>query len=269
MTVTFFIALFPGSLLGLECASIFAVFTSQAWNMTFSFYQSLITLPRELDEATRSYRLPSWQRFTRLELPSATVGLIWNAMMSFGGGWFFVAASEAISVLNKSYQLPGIGSYVALAIEKQNLAALGAALLMMVIVIVIVDQLFWRPLVAWSDKFKIERSSAAEPPHSWLLTLLRTSNITRIVPEALAPLSGAFDSVLSRIDFKRPTRSTNPRPGSGRRSNLTSASYLCCSPGCSRSPYGPLSSATSARVTSVRSLSLDSSPACACSYCSS
>jgi len=202
VTVTLFIALFPGSLLGLELASIFAIFTSQAWNMTFSFYQSLITLPRELDEATRLYQLPAWQRFTRLELPSATVGLIWNAMMSFGGGWFFVAASEAISVLNKNYQLPGLGSYVALAIAKQNVPALGSALVTMVVVIVAIDQLFWRPLVAWSDKFKIERSSASEPPRSWLLTLLRTASVTRMVPQALAPLSNMLDSALSRLDFK-------------------------------------------------------------------
>ena len=112
ITVTGFIALFPGSLLGLELASIFAIFTSQAWNMTFSFYQSLRTVPRELDEAVTLYRLPRWQRFLRLEVPAATIGLLWNAMMSFGGGWFFVAASEAISVLNQSYTLPGIGSYV-------------------------------------------------------------------------------------------------------------------------------------------------------------
>jgi NitT/TauT family transport system permease protein len=210
VTVTFFIALFPGSLLGLEFASIFAIFTAQAWNMTFSFYQSLITVPRELDEAARLYRLPAWQRFTRLELPTATVGLIWNAMMSFGGGWFFVAASEAISVLNKSYQLPGLGSYVALAIARQDIPALISALVTMAVVIVAIDQLFWRPLVAWSDKFKMERSSAAEPPRSWLLTLLRTANVTRVVPQALAPLSNMFDAVLSRLSFKPGERSVNP-----------------------------------------------------------
>ena len=110
VTVSFFIALFPGSLLGLEAASIFAIFTSQAWNMTFSFYHSLRSLPRELDEAATLYRLPRWQRFARLEAPAAMIALVWNAMMSFGGGWFFVAASESISVLNRDYQLPGIGT---------------------------------------------------------------------------------------------------------------------------------------------------------------
>src|SRR5262249_12249306 len=124
ITVTGFIALFPGSLLGLELASLFAIFTSQAWNMTFSFYQSLRTVPRELDEAVTLYRLPRWQRFLRLEVPAAAIGLLWNAMMSFGGGWFFVAASEAISVLNQSYTLPGIGSYFFTARGGQGITTL-------------------------------------------------------------------------------------------------------------------------------------------------
>jgi NitT/TauT family transport system permease protein len=136
ITVTGFIALFPGSLLGLELASVFAIFTSQAWNMTFSFYQSLRTVPRELDEAITLYRLPRWQRFLRLEVPAATIGLLWNAMMSFGGGWFFVAASEAISVLNQSYTLPGIGSYVTTAVEAQDFHALLWALATMAVVII-------------------------------------------------------------------------------------------------------------------------------------
>lgn len=141
VTVTGFIALFPGSLLGLETASIFAIFTSQVWNMTFSFYHSLSSTPRELDEAATLYRLSRWERFTRLELPSSMIALAWNAMMSFGGGWFFVAASEAISVLNQEYTLPGIGSYVTLAVFNQDLKSLGLAMLTMAIVIVLVDRL--------------------------------------------------------------------------------------------------------------------------------
>ena len=124
VTVTAFIALFRGSLLGLEAASIFAIFTGQAWNMTFSFYQSLRSVPRELDEMATLYRLSAWERFTRLELPASVIGLVWNGMMSFGGGWFFLAASEAISVLNRQYTLPGLGSYVAAAIAAQDLHAL-------------------------------------------------------------------------------------------------------------------------------------------------
>ena len=166
ITVTGFIALFPGSLLGLEAASIFAIFTSQVWNMTFSFYQSLRTVPKELSEAAALYRLSRWHRFTRLEAPSAAIPLLWNAMMSFGGGWFFVAASEAISVLNKDYTLPGIGSYVAAAVSAQDLSALAWAIVTMVVIIVLVDQLFWRPLVAWSDKFRLEQSSSGDAPQS-------------------------------------------------------------------------------------------------------
>src|ERR1700748_1847967 len=128
VTVTAFIALFKGSLLGLEAASIFAIFTGQAWNMTFSFYQSLRTVPKELDEMATLYGLSRWERFTRLELPASAIGLVRNGMMSFGGGWFFLAASEAISVLNRQYTLPGIGSYVAAAIEKKDLGALAWAI---------------------------------------------------------------------------------------------------------------------------------------------
>ena len=113
ITVTGFLALFPGSLLGVECASIFAIFTAQAWNMTFGFYHSLITIPAELQEAATVYRMNRWQRFTKVELPSSAIGLMWNSMMSFGGGWFFVAQSEAISVMNKNIKLPGLGSYMA------------------------------------------------------------------------------------------------------------------------------------------------------------
>ena len=199
ITVTGFIALFPGSLLGLEAASIFAIFTSQAWNMTFSFYHSLKTVPRELDEAVTLYHLSGWERFTKLEIPSAMIGLVWNAMMSFGGGWFFVAASEAISVLNQKYTLPGIGSYVASAIAAQDLSALGWAFLAIAVVIVLVDQLFWRPLIAWSDKFRLEQSAAAAAPESWLYDLLQAARIPHLVQQALAPLSDAINRLLSRL----------------------------------------------------------------------
>ena len=199
ITVTAFIALFRGSLLGLEAASVFAIFTSQAWNMTFSYYQSLTTLPRELDEAARLYRLPSWQRFTRLEVPASMIGLTWNAMMSFGGGWFFVAASEAISVLNKSYTLPGIGSYVTVAIENRNFRALLFALLTMSVVIVLVDQLFWKPLVAWADKFRLEQSAASTAPQSWVLNLFRAARLPRLVGSLLAPVGEAINNFLSRL----------------------------------------------------------------------
>jgi len=199
ITVTGFIALFPGSLLGLEMASIFAIFTSQVWNMTFSFYQSLRTLPRELDEAVTLYRLPRWQRFFKLEVPAATIGLLWNAMMSFGGGWFFVAASEAISVLNRAYTLPGIGSYVTKAVAAQDMTALLWAMVTMAVIILLVDQLFWRPLVAWADRFKLERSASAEAPHSWMLDLFRRSRLPKLLAYVFAPLREWLGYMATRL----------------------------------------------------------------------
>jgi NitT/TauT family transport system permease protein len=199
ITVTGFIALFPGSLLGLEAASIFAIFTSQVWNMTFSFYQSLRTVPKELLEAASLYRLSRWQRFTKIEAPSAAIPLLWNAMMSFGGGWFFVAASEAISVLNQDYTLPGIGSYVAAAVAAQDLWALGWAIIAMTAIIVLVDQLFWRPLVAWSDKFRMEQSSTGDVPQSWLFDLLKTTRFSKLLAPITTPAIDAFDRLMSSL----------------------------------------------------------------------
>lgn len=199
VTVTAFIALFPGSLLGLEAASIFAIFTSQVWNMVFSFYQSLRTLPKELSEAVSLYQLSKWRIFSTLEVPASAIGLLWNAMMSFGGGWFFVAESEAISVLNREYTLPGVGSYVAEAIKQQDLSALGYAVLTMVAVIVSVDQLFWRPLIAWADKFRLEQSVAAEAPRSWLLDILKNARIPRYLGQLFAPVQESINQTMGRI----------------------------------------------------------------------
>jgi NitT/TauT family transport system permease protein len=178
-TVVFFIRLFPGSTLGPECAAIFAIFTSQAWNMAFSFYQSLRTLPRDLEEASSAFRFSAWQRFWRLEAPFAMPGLIWNMMMSMSGGWFFVVAAEAFTVGDVSYVLPGIGSYVARAIEQQNLHAIVWAIVAMTLTIVIYDQLLFRPLVVWAEKFRAEQSAAAAPSSSPLLDLFRRSKLLR------------------------------------------------------------------------------------------
>jgi len=175
ITVTGFLALFPGSLLGVECASIFAIFTAQAWNMTFGFYHSLITIPPELQEAASVYGMNRWQRFTKVELPSSAIGLMWNSMMSFGGGWFFVAQSEAISVLNKNIKLPGLGSYMAAAVEAGDTRAAVYAIVAMIVTIVVLDQLVWRPLVAWAEKFKLEQTGGKDHPTSWMLVLLRRS----------------------------------------------------------------------------------------------
>ena len=165
-TVTLFTGAFPGSTLGPECAAIFAIFTSQAWNMAFSFYQSLRTVPRDLDEVTRGFRLTPWQRFWTLEVPFAIPALLWNTMMSMSGGWFFVVASEAIAVGNTTIKLPGIGSYLALAIEERRVDAVLAAVAAMFAVILIYDQLLFRPVVAWAGKFRVELSAGQDQEES-------------------------------------------------------------------------------------------------------
>lgn len=181
ITVTGFIALFPGSLVGVECAAIFAIFTSQAWNMAFSLYQSFRTIPSDLVEAAAMFRLSAWQRFWRLEVPFAMPGLLWNMMMSMSGGWFFVVASEAISVSGNDIKLPGIGSYISLAIQQQNLPAIGWAIFAMLIGILLYDQLLFRPLIAWADRFRFETLAQEKEPQSWLLDLLRRSEWVRVL----------------------------------------------------------------------------------------
>jgi NitT/TauT family transport system permease protein len=196
VTVTAFIALFRGSLLGLEAASIFAIFTGQAWNMTFSFYQSLRSVPQELDEMATLYRLSRWERFTRLELPGSAIGLVWNGMMSFGGGWFFLAASESISVLNHQYTLPGLGSYVAVAIAAKDMHALAWAIGTMILLILLIDQFFWKPLVTLADRYKLE-VSAGEERRFWVVDLWRRASLPRKISGALAPGWYTIDRWLS------------------------------------------------------------------------
>ncbi|MDR0458763.1 MAG: ABC transporter permease subunit [Burkholderiaceae bacterium] len=199
-TVTFFLALFPRRVLGPELAAIFAIFTSQAWNMTFSFYQSLRTVPRDLDEVSRGFHLTGWQRFWKLEVPFSMPGLIWNMMMSMSGGWFFVVASEAITVGDHTFTLPGVGAYLAQAIAQQNLAAIGWVILTMVVVILAYDQLLFRPLVAWADKFRMENTSSGDAPQSWLLDLVRR---TRLIHRLLAPL-GWLLAQMARVPLRLP-----------------------------------------------------------------
>src|SRR5712672_2494496 len=184
-TVVLFMRLFPGSQLGAECASIFAIFTSQAWNMAFSFYQSLRTVPADLDEVARHFRLSPWLRFWRLEVPFAAPGLIWNTMMSMSGGWFFVVASEAITVGDVTLKLPGIGSWLAVAIDAKDIHAVILAVLMMAAVILAYDQLLFRPIVAWADKFRFEQTAAPQRPHSWVYDLVRRG---RLIKRIAAPL---------------------------------------------------------------------------------
>lgn len=201
-TVTFFMGLFPGSVLGVECASIFVIFTSQAWNMAFSFYQSLRSIPSDLEEATVIYRLSPIRRFLALDLPFGTPALVWNAMMSMSGGWFFVVASEAITVGNTTVTLPGIGSYLSVAIDHQDFHAVAQAVGAMALVIVAYDQLFFRPIVAWADRFRFELVASTERPSSWVFDLLRR---TRLLPVVLAPL-GAIGRLLLAFEPRTPRR---------------------------------------------------------------
>src|SRR5271163_2828720 len=177
ITSVFFLSLAPGRVLGAEFVAIFAIFTSQAWNMAFSFYQSLRTVPLELMEAAESFRLSPWMRFWQLEVPFGMPALIWNMMMSMSGGWFFVVASESISVGHTTVALPGVGSYIALAIAQENLVAIGWAIATMLIVILLYDQLLFRPLVAWADRFRVESDPGVRVPDSWALTMMRRSRL--------------------------------------------------------------------------------------------
>jgi NitT/TauT family transport system permease protein len=211
-TVTFFMGLFPGNILGVELAAVFAIFTSQAWNMAFSFYQSLRSIPTDLEEVSQGFALSPIRRFLRLDLPFATPALVWNAMMSMSGGWFFVVASEAITVGNTTVTLPGIGSWLALAIQRQDFRAIGEAVAMMGVVILLYDQLFFRPIVAWADRFRFEQTASTERPGSWAYDLLRR---TRLLPLVFAPV-GAIGRLLLALDpgrtATRPAREKEPNP---------------------------------------------------------
>ncbi len=215
ITVTGFIALFPGRLLGVECAAIFAIFTSQAWNMTFSLYQSLRTVPTELIEAARMYHLSPWQRFWRLEVPHAVPGLVWNMMMSVSGGWFFVVASEAITVSGQTILLPGIGSYIATAIERRDLGAIGYAVLVMLIVILLYDQLLFRPLLAWSRKFVGEPSADEDNVRPWFLIVLQRARLFDLTQSGVLAVNRALDRALFTA-----LRATPARPPASFRSPL-------------------------------------------------
>ncbi|MBK1818863.1 ABC transporter permease [Burkholderia orbicola] len=215
-TVTFFLALFPGRVLGAELAAIFAIFTSQAWNMTFSFYQSLRTVPRDLSEVSRGFHLTAWQRFWKLEVPFSMPGLIWNMMMSMSGGWFFVVASEAITVGNQTITLPGIGAYLAQAISDKNLGAVGWVIVAMSVVILAYDQFLFRPLVAWADKFRMENTASGDAPQSWLLDMMRR---THLIHQLLVP-AGWMLSQAARIPLRVPSLTgTRVRGASARRSS--------------------------------------------------
>jgi len=187
------IALFPNGTLGIEIASIILIFTGQAWNMTFSFYYSIKILPRDLKEASRILQLNRWQQFKKLELPFATIGLVWNSMMSWAGGWFFLMACEMFTLQGRSFRLKGIGSFLQTAANEGNTKALIYGIITLLIVIILLDQFIWRPVIAWSDKFKIELTQSNDEPKSFVLKLLRRSYIVQILTEKI------FDSFFSFI----------------------------------------------------------------------
>ena len=213
ITITGFIHLFPNSLLGPECAAIFVIFTAQVWNITFSFYQSLKMVPHDLREVAAMFQLSAWQCFWKVEVPYSMPSLLWNMMMSMSASWFFVVLSEAIAVAHQDIRLPGVGSYIALAIEQRDLYAVGYAILTMVVVIFLYDQIFFRPLIAWSEKFKTEQASDGEEYQSWLIDWIRRSRLMVSLEENLALLRGRFvnarwlsqhgSKAMKEVDFKR------------------------------------------------------------------
>lgn len=191
-TVVFFLALFRGSMLGPECACIFVIFTAQVWNMTLSFYQSLRTLPEDLKETAAIFQLSAWQKFWRVEVPFAMPGLLWNTMLSMSASWVYLVTSEAITIAHQNITLPGIGSYIALAITQANKTAIAYAIIAMFVVIFLYDQLLFRPSVAWGEKFKTEESATEITPKSWVLDLFQRADFFQFIGECLSRLGDAF-----------------------------------------------------------------------------
>lgn len=205
ITIVLFIQLFPNSYLGPECAAIFAIFTSQVWNMTLSFYQSLRNIPKEYIETANMFHLSAWQRFWKMEVPHAIPSLLWNTMVSVSAGWFFVVASEAISVSNQNIMLPGIGSYISIAIANANLSAIFYAILTMFLVILIYDQLLFRPLLTWADRFEAKDIDDTEVNRAWVYELLIKTQLLKIITKVADFI---IDFFLNSRFFRRPIKET-------------------------------------------------------------
>ncbi|HEY3976608.1 MAG TPA: ABC transporter permease subunit [Streptosporangiaceae bacterium] len=214
VTVSFFTGLFPGSELGLEAAAVFAVFTSQAWNITFSFYHSLSSESAEFNEVSKLMGLSRWKRFWVIDVPGGAIGLVWNGMMSFGGSWFFLTASELISIRGRTYALPGVGSYVGVAEARGQLGHVVLGIVTMIIMILAVNFFFWRPLVAGVERFRVELSESGARPRSLVLTALRRSSwpaalgrgrrvVAEPVNRALGALTGIDDQSLETHAARR------------------------------------------------------------------
>ncbi|MEZ0397424.1 MAG: ABC transporter permease subunit [Anaerolineales bacterium] len=188
-----------------ELASIVLIFTSQAWNMTFGWYQSLTTIPVELREASSIFRLNTWLRFKRLEFPYGTISFIWNSMMSWAGGWFFLMAAEIFTVGSRDFRLPGLGAYLQEAANQGNTTAILWGLSALILTIIALDQFVWRPLLAWADRFKLEMVESDQPPTSWFYDLLHNSALARALSRLFAPLAERLDLWLVR---RAPMRET-------------------------------------------------------------
>jgi NitT/TauT family transport system permease protein len=192
------VGLFPGQRLGIELASILLIFTGMTWNMTFSFYQSLSSIPKELIEASQVYRLSPWQRFWTLELPSGVVGLVWNSVMSVAGGWFFLMQTESFTLSNRNFTLPGLGSFLKAAADKGDNWAILWGIIILIGIITLIDYFIWRPMIAWAEKFKHETVEATQVPESRVLDFLRRSPTMRIISDRLfVPISETFNQAFS------------------------------------------------------------------------
>jgi NitT/TauT family transport system permease protein len=198
------VALFPHTNVGLELACILMIFTGQVWNMTFSFYGSLRAIPADLREVASLYGFRWWKRFRTVEVPSAMIGLVWNSMMSMAGGWFFLTVNEAFTLGDRDFRLPGVGAYMSVAIDRGDRPAMAYAIVAMVLMIVVVDQVVWRPALAWAQKFKVEETGATETAESWLLSALRRSRL-------ISWLEGWFGALFGRLEpLPTPDATANP-----------------------------------------------------------
>jgi len=183
------VALFPGRQLGVELGAILLIFTGQVWNMAFSFYASLKSIPKDMREAAEIYRFSWWQRFTEMELPFSAIGLVWNSMMSVAGGWFALMVCEMFVLGQRDFRLPGLGSYLQTAASAGDTASIFWGVATMVLVIVLLDQFVWRPVIAWAEKFKVEQVESTDAPRSWVLNLVQhSSGLARIRQKTLRPL---------------------------------------------------------------------------------
>lgn len=214
------VALFPHRQLGVELGSILLIFTGQVWNMAFSFYASLKSIPSEMQEAATIYRFNWWQRLRYVELPSAAIGLVWNSMMSVAGGWFFLMACEMFVLGKRDFRLPGLGSYLQTAASSGDMTAIVWGIGVMVAVIVLLDQIVWRPVIAWADKFKLGQVQSGPVPSSWMLQLVRHSRLVTKVGEAVSPIS---ERLTMRIAHRGTTSDVPEQAGKSRNAALVVA----------------------------------------------